>query len=150
MRRALFILAITGITVALFYMVEALRYPWGKLAHPGPGFYPVIIGTLLMVGFLGTGLEAAFSKSLRKVEWPQGASRWRVVAIALGGMGYVFFLPYLGHPLAAGLVTFVVLQAMNLPSWPLKIGLSLGNGLGSFFLFSVLLGVPLPVGFWLD
>ena len=150
MRRALFILAITGIAVSLFYIAEAFRYPWGNLAQPGPGFYPLLIGILLVIGFLGTGFEAALSTYPRKVDWPRGASLGRVVAIALAGMGYVLLLPYLGHPVTGGLVTLVVLQAMNLPSWPLKIGLSLANGFGSFFLFSVLLGVPLPMGFWQD
>ena len=150
MGRTLIILAITGIILSLSYIVEALHYPWGNLAQPGPGFYPLLIGILLGVGFLGTGLEAALLKSSRKVDWPRGASLGRVVAIALGGLGYVLFLPFLGHPVAGGLVTLVVLQAMNLPSWPLKIGLSLANGFGSFFLFSVLLGVPLPMGFWQD
>ncbi len=148
MRRAHLILSAAGTAVTGIYVFESLRYPWGTLAQPGPGFYPTLIGILLGVGFLGTGIEAAITGPAGKAGWPRGISLGRVLAIAAGGLGYVFLLPRVGHPIAGGLVTLVVLQAMNLPSWPLKIGLSAANGCGSFLLFSTVLGVPLPLGPW--
>ncbi len=148
MGRSLFILSVVGVGLTAIYAFESIHYPWGTLAQPGPGFYPAFVAVFLIAGFLGTGLEGLLAKSSRRVEWPKGDSFRRVLVIAGGGMGYVFLLPVVGHPVAGGMVTLIVLQAMKLPSWPLKIGLSAANGVGSFFLFSTLLGVPLPLGFW--
>jgi hypothetical protein len=50
--------------------------------------------------------------------------------------------------MAGTLVTLAVLQIMRLQGWALKLGFSLAIGLGSYYLFSVLLGVPLPTGIW--
>ena len=57
-------------------------------------------------------------------------------------------LPVLGQPVCGTLLTLVVLQVMALHGWIFKIGVSLVVGLGSFYLFSVVLGVPLPAGRW--
>lgn len=148
MRRALFTVTIVGTILSLLYLVEAFQYPRGTPNQPGPGFYPILIGFVLLVGFLGTGLESVISRSREEIDWPKGAARWRILSIALSSLAYVVMLPYLGHPLAGTLVTLVVLETMSLPSWPIKIGVALANGLGSYYLFSVLLGVPLPAGIW--
>lgn len=148
MRRALLAMAASGLVLALVYLAEALRYARGTLAEPGPGLYPLLVGTLLVLGSLGIGLEAVVQRAHDGVGWPEGPARWRMLALLAASLGYVILLPYLGHPLAGALVTLVVLHVMGLRRWPLKVGLALVVGLGSHYLFTVVLGVPLPVGIW--
>ena len=50
--------------------------------------------------------------------------------------------------IAAVVATFMALQALGGLRWPLKIGLAVAFGLGSYYLFDTLLGVPLPRGTW--
>lgn len=148
MRRALLATAAAGVLLALLYVAEGLRHPRGTLAEPGPGLYPLLVGTLLLLGSLGTGLEVLVRRPHGEVGWPEAAARWRMLALLAASLGYVVLLPYLGHPLAGTLVTLVVLEVMGLRRWPLKVGLALAVGLGSHYLFTVVLGVPLPAGIW--
>lgn len=148
MRRALLGAAVLGTLLALVYLVEGLGYPRGTPAEPGPGLYPLLVGLLLMAGSLGTGLEARFRRSGETIESPRGAEARRVLSIVGVSLGYVLLLHQVGHPVAGTLVTLAVLQVMGLSRWTLKLGLALALGLGSHYLFAVLLGVPLPTGNW--
>lgn len=83
------------------------------MAQPGPGLYPLLVGGLLVLSALGVGVEATRGRSQRTAEWPEGAARARVSAVAGATLGYIMLLPYVGHLLAAVLVTLVVLQVMG-------------------------------------
>ena len=146
MRRAVVIFAAAGSLLSVLYLIEGTRYALGTPAAPGPGLFPLIVSGLLLIGFVGTGIEAAASASKAKVCWPAGAARWRVAAIALSCTAYGLALPYLGHMIAGTLLAFAVLHVMALRSWPVKIALSLGIGVGSYVLFGMVLGVPFPSG----
>jgi putative tricarboxylic transport membrane protein len=148
MRRAVIAAAAVGVILALVYLLEARRYPWGVPAQPGPGLYPTLVGILMLVSSLGVVVEAASGRGTGRVGWPAGRDLWRLLAILAPTAGYAVLLPYLGHPLAAALLTLVVLHAMGLRRWWVKIGVALAVGLGSQYVFAALLGVPLPTGFW--
>jgi putative tricarboxylic transport membrane protein len=150
MRRAVLTLAVVGSVLSALYLLEGTRYSLGTPAEPGPGLFPLIVSGLLLIGFVGTGIEALASTSKAKVAWPAGAARWRVAAIALSCTAYGLTLPYLGHMIAGSLLAFAVLHVMALRSWPLKIALSLGIGVGSYVLFGMVLGVPFPSGILFD
>jgi len=97
---------------------------------------------------VGSGLEVWLDGTSGDMGWPRGSDALRVLAVLATSLGYVVLLPYVGHPVAATLVTLAVLQVMHVRGWVLKVGLSLGLGLGSYYLFAVVLGVPLPAGIW--
>lgn len=147
-RHAIFLAAVAGVLLSALYLVEGLRYSWGTASQPGPGLFPLVVGVLLLLGSLGTGVEAVLRRDRDEFAWPRGAALTRMVAILLATLGYVVLLPYLGHPFAATLVSLVILQVMGLRRWPMKIGLAPALGLGSHFLFDAFLGVPLPMGIW--
>ena len=118
----------------------------GIPAEPGPGLFPLLVGVVLLLGFLGTGVEAFVSSSRVKVAWPTNVAGRRVLAVALSSAAYGLALPLLGHLISGSLLAFAVLHFMALRSWPVKISLSLGIGVGSYLLFGLLLGVPFPNG----
>jgi hypothetical protein len=95
-------------------------------------------------------VEVVVAPSGDAVAWPVGAARGRMIALVAASLGYVLLLPYIGHPLAGTVVTLVALELMGQRGWPLKIALALAVGLGSHYLFAVVLGVPLPRGIWFD
>lgn len=146
MRKYLFVIVVLSSLAGMLYLVEAHRYPRGTLAQPGPGLYPLLVGGLMVLSAFGVGLEATRDRRWRSIEWPEERSRWRVTAVVGATLGYIALLPYAGHPLAAALVTLVILQVMGLPSRLLKVAISLLVALGSHYLFAILLGVPLPLG----
>lgn len=148
--RALLVTSGVATLVSVLYLVEGIRYPWGTAAQPGPAVYLLPVGLLLLIGSLGVGIEALLQKPTEVVQWPDARGTRRVLAILAAVAAYMLLLPNLGHPLSGALVVLVVLQVMRLPNWPLKIGLALLVGLGSYYVFAVLLGVPLPRGMWFD
>ena len=148
MRRALIGTSIKTAVLAVAYLGEAMRYPRGTMAQPGPGLFPLAVGALLLLASLATGLEAWPRHRGEEMDLPGRWDALRVLAVLAAGLGYALLLPHLGHPMAGTLVTLAVLQIMRLQGWALKLGFSLAIGLGSYYLFSVLLGVPLPTGIW--
>jgi putative tricarboxylic transport membrane protein len=148
MRRALLGTSIVAMLLAVAYLAEAMRYPRGTMAQPGAGLFPLAVGALMLIAALATGLEARSRKTWEKMDWPRGSDALRVLAVLTASLGYVLLLPRLGHPVAGTLVTLAVLQVMQLRGWVVKLTLSLVIGLGSYYLFAVLLGVPLPTGIW--
>lgn len=149
MRKALLATAALTAIVALIYLLEARRYPWGTESQPGPGLYPTLVGIVVILSALGLGVEAALRSSPGVVGWPVGPARWRVLAILGPTAGYVLLLPWLGHPLAGTLLMLGVLHVMGMRRrWLLKIAVAAAIGLGSHYVFTVLLGVPLPRGAW--
>jgi putative tricarboxylic transport membrane protein len=148
MRKAVIATAAVGVILALAYLAEARRYSWGVPAQPGPGLYPTLVGLLMLLSSIGIAVEVVPGRGTGGVGWPAGRDRWRLMAILGSTAGYAVLLPYLGHPLAATLLTLVVLHAMGLRTWSAKIAVALTVGLGSQYVFAVLLGVPLPTGFW--
>jgi putative tricarboxylic transport membrane protein len=148
MRRHILITSILGFMFGLAYLLEALSYSRGTMAQPGPGLYPLLLGILILLGSLGTGLEIMFRRFEKEKDaiWPRGANGRRLLTVLAASLAYAFLLPYLGHPVIATLITFVVLQVMGVRSWPLKITLALLIGLGSYYLFAKLLTIPLPMG----
>ena len=148
--RAVIATAAAGIILATFYIVVALRSTWARISVNGPSFFPILVGILLLLGAVGTILEEMFKRSqpAEVVEWPRGSGLHRMVAVTVAALGYASLLSYLGHVLAASLVALVVLHMMGTRSWLVKVTVSAAIGFGSLYLFSRLLGVPLPAGFW--
>lgn len=144
MRQALLVVAVLGVALGFFYLIEAVRYPLGTAAQPGPGLYPLLVGVVLILSAVGMGREAFLRAPQGAVEWPAGKARPRVIAVGVSALGYSFLLPLLGHPLTAGLLALVVLQVMGARPWFLRVGVAVAIVLGSHYVFAVLLGVPLP------
>jgi hypothetical protein len=146
MQQAIVRLAVAGSVLSGLYLLETTRYSLGTLAQPGPGLFPLMVSGILLLGFVGMGIEALASASKAKVAWPTGAARRRVAAIASSCAAYAFSLPYLGHLIAGSLLALAVLHVMALRSWTVKVILSAGIGVGSYVLFGMVLGVPFPRG----
>lgn len=139
-------IAIIGGVLSVVYLAMAMKYPMGSLSRPGPRVYPLFVGILLLVSSLGIGLGAKSKPASDQSEWPKGEGQWRMLAVLAASLIYVVALPYLGHLITSAGVMMVVLHVMGMRSWLLKIGLALVIGIGSLYLFSVILGVPLPRG----
>lgn len=150
MRRAVMIFAGLGAVLSALYLLEGKRYSMGTPAEPGPGLFPLIVGGILLVGFVGTGIEALATAPGAKVGWPAGPGRRRVAAIALSCGAYALALPFIGQMIAASLLALAVLHVMALRSWLLKVVLAVGIGVGSYVLFGRVLGVPFPSGTWFE
>jgi len=149
MRKILLRISLISIGLSGLYFGGALTYPVGTMAQPGPGLYPLFVGSLLIIASVGVFTTTLLEPSTKPMEFPRGRDLWRLLSITAVMIVYAVALPIIGHLLAAAIVSFGVLQAMGLRSWYLKIGLTVFLSLGSFYLFDILLKVPLPRGVFL-
>ena len=67
--------------VGLFSLVLAFQYPWGSSARMGPGYFPRVLGGLLMA--LGALLSA---RSFKMEGEPIAGFAWKAIALVLGGV----------------------------------------------------------------
>lgn len=142
-RHLSFLPGLAGLVCGIAYTLGAATYPVGTLSAPGPGFFPVLVGILLVLSssicLLGEWRHPSAPPA------PPGANFWRVPALALAIAGYVLLLKPVGFLLAtAGLWTVVLGALGRRPLW--LVALSGFPAAGLTYLLFQLLGVALPRG----
>ena len=147
MRRTLLSVDSVALILSSLYLWGALGYRRGTMDQPGPGLYPLFVGVLLVVASIGSIVTDLVNPAQGELEIPKGKDLGRMLTVLGAAAAYVLLLPYAGHLLSAIMLIFIVLHAMGLTSWPMKIGFTIGLALGSYYLFDILLMVPLPKGF---
>jgi putative tricarboxylic transport membrane protein len=131
----------------------SLGFPLGSAAKPGPGFFPVGVGVFLVT------VSIAFVVAVFRGQ--AGIGRWsaapltpdsllRVAATMAALVGFCLVLPWVGYPVAAFLFTAVLLRSLGARGWIGPVVAALLASAGSYYLFAVLLGVPLPKGVLFD
>jgi putative tricarboxylic transport membrane protein len=146
MRRVLLWVDAIALLLGGIFLWEAFNYDRGTLEQPGPGFYPISVGIFLVIASLGSLVTDLLKPAQGKLDLPKGRDLGRVLFVTAGTIAYVLLLPYAGHLLSATLVVFIVLHTLGLPSWFMKIGLTIVLALGSYYLFDIVLKVSLPRG----
>jgi putative tricarboxylic transport membrane protein len=141
---ALAVLAASGV-----YLAAGLTLARGTAARPGPGFFP------LAVGVFGAAVALVWvASSLRRAPAAAGAGpategRARVgVTVGLLAI-YCVLLPWTGYPLAAVLFTALLLRGLG-ARWPAALAIGVASAVASYYVFAVLLDVPLPRGILVD
>ena len=140
------LLALAVLVASGVYLVNGLPLPVGSPARPGPGFYPI------SVGLFGTVVALVWVVGVfrRTPTVPDAA-----VTLGTGGgrvgktagllVAYCLLLPWTGYPLAAFGFTGLLLRGLG-AGWTAALVIGAGTAVASYYLFAVLLGVPLPQG----
>jgi putative tricarboxylic transport membrane protein len=140
----LVLLAAAGVYLAL-----ALGLPFGAVARPGAGFYPVIVGVFAIVVALAATVSAF--RTVPRAETDAAnvdAAARRRVMISVGALAvFCLALPWVGYPAAAFAFVAVVLRYLG-GRWTTALLTGVLSSAGSYGLFAVLLDVPLPRGPW--
>jgi len=138
-------LFLTGLWIA----VASMGLPVGKIWNPGPGFVPLLIGSLLaMVSFIllvrkflqGSSRSKPFW--LDKRRWPKVLST--VVFLAI----YIVVLPLFGFLLTTLFIMIFLFKAVGELDWKFSIGGAILTSSLSYLLFKFWLGVQFPGGPW--
>lgn len=139
-----------ALLAALGAYITVTADEWTILAHdgPGPGFFPLCYGIILLVGSLALvamGLFNGPAKREEPLDWAgvrKALGIWAVFALMIPIMKYVGFL------VALGLLIFFFLRVIY--PWRLvpSIIASVLTPIGFFIIFPTLLHVELPVGVW--
>lgn len=123
--------------------VGASKLPFGDVHNPGPGFFPWWLGLVLLL--LGAILLVQAVKASAGAAGDGGRPLRVFVLLAVLGL-YVVVLEPVGYPLATFLLVLFMLLGLERHRWPLALAVSVLAAGGSYVLFAVWLGVPLPPG----
>lgn len=141
--------AIAASTLLLFAALAAFEsarlLPFGVVRNPGPGFFPwwvsLALGLLALVQ-LGHTLLARRAPGRSE----EGGRVFKVVGVLAVLAVYSLVLEVVGYPIATFVVVLFMLRVTEPHRWPLALGIALLAAGGSYVLFAVWLGVPLPAG----
>jgi hypothetical protein len=137
---------------SLFYFLGAWGMKLGTARNPGPGFIPLIVGSLLL---LCTAVYLARVLRPKPGEEKRTAPRGEKNTLAIFGilgctLAYPFLLEYAKFIVSTFTVAYVMLVLLRPSRGLFSFFLALAMAVGSFLIFSFLLGVALPSGFLED
>ena len=128
---------------ALAVMWEDRAFPLGTVTKPGPGYMPMLLAGILAAMAILVICTGGRSPSLTSLGW----SEWRhVVAILAGCVFTAVALERIGYRLTMILLVSFLLWVVERKRPAVTMAVALGLSLGTFYVFSTLLKVPLPLG----
>jgi putative tricarboxylic transport membrane protein len=134
-----------------FYLSQAMQLPFGTAAKPGAGFYPVAVAVFACAVALVASAWTFLSPQGVRAEAASGgtdpAQRRRVRGAVAALVGFCLVLPWIGYAIAAFGFVSVVLWGLG-GRWQAALLTGALSSAGSYYLFGVLLGVPLPEWPW--
>jgi len=130
------------------YLTLALRLPFGVVARPGAGFYPVSVAVFAIVVALAATVSAFRGAPRPEAAAELGAAARRRVLISVAALAaFCLALPWVGYPVAAFAFVAIVLHYLG-ARWTAALLTGVLSSAGSYALFVVFLDVPLPRGPW--
>jgi hypothetical protein len=125
--------------IALAFGLTALRYPIGDLSRAGPGLFPVMVSSLLLLIGVSTVVRSFFVEPVRL------DLHFKNIALILGSLcGFALISMYLD--MVAGIVFMVFCSAFagSSNSWLRNVKISAGL-IAMAFALQKLLGLNLPL-----
>ncbi len=140
-------LAVSGL-----YLGTSLTFPLGSATRPGAGFFPAAVGAYLtalaVVLLVAAWRRAPTLAQASRSEALSADARMRVIATMAALVGFCATLGWIGYPAAAFLFTAVLLKSLGRGKGTRVIVAAALAAAASYYLFGILLGVPLPRGVW--
>lgn len=133
------------LVVGLIWIAEALQMPRGEFAVPGPGFFPLLLGTGIIIAAILNVILAAIQQNGTYVQFGN-FSIWSTI-IALIVLAAVF--EPLGFIPSIALFIGFYLRLLIGFRWWLSGLLGLGAASVVYLIFSNVLGIHLPPIRWL-
>ncbi len=130
-----------------YILFESTRLRIGSFRVPQTGFFPRVLGILLVLLTLIELLRALRQPESANAPGKIASEGWIRIGATLATMlGFALVLERLGFLLATFFLMVLLLRAIEAPRWPKVLIVALITSLLSYGLFAWLLGVPLPAG----
>jgi putative tricarboxylic transport membrane protein len=136
------------IALGTYIVIQAAIWPYYEVNGPGPGFFPVWYGVLMILLSLGLIVSAARKPKVEGGEKIFTMGTWRALTVWLGLVICLVAMAWLGFNIAFALFTvFIVSYVLGRP---LLTGVITGvlSSAGFYILFAWVLGVQLPTSPW--
>jgi putative tricarboxylic transport membrane protein len=135
------LLAVSGV-----YLAAALTFPFGSVARPGPGFFPVGVGVFLCLVAAALVVVVLRGPAIATAPSVEAGAAGRVLATVAGLVGFCLLMPWIGYPTCAFLFVALLLRRLGGAGWFSAVATATLSALVSHYVFGVVLGVPLPAG----
>ncbi|MGZ8485352.1 MAG: tripartite tricarboxylate transporter TctB family protein [Candidatus Binatia bacterium] len=133
--------------LAAYVLFESTKLRIGSFRVPQTGFYPRVLGFLLVLLTLSELLRALRQRESAIAPGKIAGEGWFRIGVILASMiGFALVLERLGFLLATFILMVLLLRAIEAPRWPKVLIVALVTSFLSYGLFAWLLGVPLPGG----
>ena len=151
MQRAWRIAGAAFAAVCAFWAYESWQLSLQDALGPGPGFFPFCLslaGVLLSVMLILQGRPAATGADEEQAILPPGDALRKVILVLVALSTVTALLDVIGYRIAVTIFSAVLLYLLGARSWWVIVVFALAAGFGVHALFSDLLKVPLPVGYF--
>jgi hypothetical protein len=132
------------------YLTQAMALPYGTAAKPGAGFFPILVAIFACaVGVLMTARAflAPVPAGAPRASAPDDAERGRAVSTIVLLAAFCLLMPWVGYPLVASAFVALLLRRLG-GAWRTAAVTGAVTAAVSYYVFGVLLDVPLPRGPW--
>jgi putative tricarboxylic transport membrane protein len=140
---------VSGVVLAAlgaFIVSEAASWDYVGPDGPGPGFFPVWYGAVMIVlsaALIAQNVLARAGPGAKPVKWREVG---RVSIVWAGFVTCVLLLKVLGFILSFGLFTLFVVGGMYRRPWRAALSVAVGCAAGFYLVFPLALNVRLPIG----
>lgn len=139
--------ALAFLAGSILFLSQAARLPLGTAEQPGPGLFPVLVGAFLLAVGVAFLLQC-LREGRAAVLLPAAGACRRVGVIGVALSIFCLLLPWVGYAVTALGLVIVLLRVFGMARWTLTAAVALVATAASYYLFAVILGVPLPAGVW--
>ncbi len=143
------------LAAGIVYEVMAWRMPRGRIGYPGPGFFPVVVGAVLVLTAAACLIQALLigrpggpavepgEKAPPVAQDRQVVRIWLLVGFLVL---YALALQPLGFPVAIIVFLMAAIWVFGYRRWLPALGIAVALTFISYLTFVVWLKVPLPLG----
>lgn len=136
------------ILVGVIFCASSLSVGLGKINAPDSGFFPFLMGCLLIFFSLGTISEEYFRRSVQNKGQILIGKRWATaLSVMLSLVFYVLILDSLGFIIATFLIMIFQFKIAKDTGWKIALGAAILTTASAYLLFAYLLKCSLPRGF---
>ena len=134
-----------------YILIEARQWAYMGPDGPGPAFFPTWYG----IALIALSLVVIVARLWRLRSSPENGKRmsaaersevFHALVVWLAFAVTIALLKVLGFMLAFGLLTFFIVALIYRRPWAAALGVGLGSAIGFYLVFTLALGVELPVG----
>jgi putative tricarboxylic transport membrane protein len=148
MRKANFIVSGVFIAFAIFIIAIAFGYPPSNHGVPGPGMFPIIIASLIIIASITLILTTLKMTGEQDTKIDLLSSNVLNVYITMAGLlVYVILLPNVGFISTTSVMLILFIKWFSKRSWLKCIIISIVFTLAIYGLFGSVLNVPMRYGF---
>lgn len=133
--------------LGIFIVTQAWGWSYMTEDGPGPGFFPLWYGTVMVVLSLlltaGTVLKHNPKRSTKVIRWTElrrAMTCWAALAVC------VAIIKFVGFIIAFGLLAWFIIAIMFKRPQVEALAYAVGGAVGFYALFSWALDLPLPIG----